>query len=333
LNKSLFLLFTFLITLSSCSVKKIVVKSTVNAMEKSRHVFETEDDLEIAEISLASNVKLLEVMLEQDPENEKLNLFLAETFSLFALAFVEDKMEAHQFSDDEKSEYHQTRAVRLYLRARDYAFKTILEPLQYSTVDEIKLSTLKERLPSLDTKHVRAVFWAAFSWGAAINLNRQDMEAISNLPIVNLMMDYVIKNDETYYFGGAHLFKGMFYGGRPKVLGGNREKAMKHFKRALEISKGNILLNYYYEARTLCIQFQDYKCFKDNLNKIIDAPHDHYKQQRLANSVAKRKAKRLLKLAPEFFLDIPEEDLETDEDDNDEDVNESEDEDSEDDTE
>jgi len=60
-------------------------------MEESRHVFETEGDLEIAERQLASNMKSLEVMLEQDSENEKLQLFLAETFSLFALAFVEDK--------------------------------------------------------------------------------------------------------------------------------------------------------------------------------------------------------------------------------------------------
>ena len=287
----------------------MVVKNTVKVMEDSRHVFETEDDLEIAEMSLASNMKLLEVMLEQDPENEKLQLFLAETFSLFALAFVEDKMESFQFTNEEESEYHQTRAVRLYMRARDYAFKTLLGPLEYSSIDQISLSTLKKRLPGLDVKHVRAVFWAAFSWGAAINLNREDMEAISNLPMVNLMMDYVIKNEETYYFGGAHLFKGMFYGGRPKVLGGNRQKSMKSFKRALDISKGNILLNYYYEARTLCIQFQDFKCFKDNLNKIIEAPHDHYRQQRLANSVAKRKAKRLLKHAHEFFLDIDEENL------------------------
>ena len=133
------------------------------------------------------------------------------------------------------------------------------------------------------------------------------MEAVANLPVVNYMMDYVIKNDETYYFGGAHLFKGMFYGGRPKVLGGNREKSMKSFKRAQEISKGNILLTHYYWARTLCIQYQDYQCFKDHLNIVIDAPHDHYKQQTLANSVAKRKAKRLLSLASEFFIDVDEE--------------------------
>ena len=63
--------------LTSCSLKKIAVRQATGFFAESRQVFEMETDLELAEVSIAANLKLLEAMQVHDPHNEDLNLLIA----------------------------------------------------------------------------------------------------------------------------------------------------------------------------------------------------------------------------------------------------------------
>jgi len=42
------------------------------------------------------------------------------------------------------------------------------------------------------------------------------MEAMSELPRVEWMMKRALELDEGFYYGGPHLFMGIWYGSRPK---------------------------------------------------------------------------------------------------------------------
>ncbi len=42
-------------------------------------------------------------------------------------------------------------------------------------------------------------------------------------------MDFVVKNDSSFYYGGAHVFLGTLYGSRPKMLGGNIDHCQRPF--------------------------------------------------------------------------------------------------------
>ncbi|MES0488526.1 MAG: TRAP transporter TatT component family protein [Leptospirales bacterium] len=289
----------------SCSMTKTIVRGAVDYMTNSREVFERETDLEIAKISLASNLKILETMAEEDPENYQLNLFLAETFSIYSLAFVEDEMDRLSGINYEESEYHKKRAIRLYDRASAYAYKIIEETLgKPATLERLSDEKMKEKIDLLEEKQFPALFWYAYSRAASMNLQKDDMNALVAMPLVKVMMDKIIEWNDKFYFGGGYLFTGMYYGARPVMIGGNAEKSRVAFEKALQISQRKILLIPYLYAKTYCVQFQDAKCFTENLEYVLNAPDDIYPEQSLANEVAKHKARRLLKKKEDLFFDL-----------------------------
>jgi hypothetical protein len=114
-------------------------------------------------------------------------------------------------------------------------------------------------------------------------------------------MNLVLELDETYHYAGPHLFLGAFYGSRSKLLGGDPEKARKHFIKSLTLTSSRFLMSRVLYAKTYAVQVQDRNLFEDQLKAVIETPSDILPEQRLANEVAKIKARRLLKLLGELF--------------------------------
>jgi len=303
-----FLISALFVPILNCSMTKTVVRGAIDYMTDSREVFERETDIEIGKISLASNLKILETMANEDPENYQLNLFLAEIFSIYSLAFVEDEMDRLADIDFEESEYHKTRAIRLYDRASAYAYKILEKTLgNPAKLERLNDKKIKEKLDLLEEKEMPALFWYAYSRAASMNLQKDDMNALVAMPLVIVMMNKIIEWDDKFYFGGGYLFKGLYYGARPVIIGGNAEKSKVAFEKALKISKRKVLLIPYLYAKTYCVQFQDSECFVKNLEYVLNAPDDLFPEQSLANEVAKYKARRLLKKKDELFFDLSDE--------------------------
>lgn len=294
----------FVVFGASCSLKKMAVRQATGFFAESRKVFEQETDLELAETSIASNLKLLEAMQVHDPENRDLNLMIAEIYSAYTLSFAEDKMEQAE-ADKKPAEVkrQQMRAKMLYLRARDYAGKVLLPKLEIENLASISEKQLQEKLAKLDKDDIAAVFWYAFAWGSAINVDREDTEALSELPKIEVMMAQVKAWDEAYYFAGAWLFEGVYFGARAEMMGGNLPRSKESFEKNLKLTDGKLLITQYFYARTYCIFAQDKACFDKNLKIVLDAPADIHPGQKLANALAKKKAERLLKRKADFFVD------------------------------
>ncbi|MFZ5628126.1 MAG: TRAP transporter TatT component family protein [Spirochaetota bacterium] len=290
--------------LMACSVKKMAVRQAAGFFGESRKVFEQETDLELAEASIASNLKLLEAMRVHDPKNEELNLLIAEIYSVYTLSFVEDKMEqAEAEGKDAEVVRQRERAKQFYLRARDFAGNVLLPRLEVDNLAGLSEQQLKDKLAKLDKDDIAPLFWYAFSWGSAINLDREDVAALSELPKIEIMMAQVKSWDESYYFAGAWLFEGVYFGARNEMMGGNPERSKAAFERNLQLTNGKMLITPYFYARTYCVFAQDKKCFDTNLKRVLDAPGDIHPDQRLANVLAKKKAGRLLKRRADFFVD------------------------------
>jgi hypothetical protein len=118
---------------------------------------------------------------------------------------------------------------------------------------------------------------------------------------VEAMMNFVLKYDESYFCGGAHLFFGMIQASLPAIFGGDTAAARAHFDRAIQISDGKFLMAYYYCAQSYAVMTQNKDLFESLLNKVIDAPENLLPDQNLANEIAKMKAKELLKHENDYF--------------------------------
>ncbi len=281
LAKVLFLLF-----LSGCTLKQIAVRSTVSLLDDAWIAFSEEEGPVLAETAAAANLKLLEGLIRAEPENEKLLFMATRGFAGYAFAFVEEEEPA--------------RARNLYRRGRDYG----LELLSRQTgleVDRADLESLQQSLERLDRKDVPALFWTASNWASWVNLGLDSPEALASLPRVEALMRRVLELDETYQYGGAHLFFGTYFGRRPRLLGGDVEKARSHFERAVELAEGKFLVAWVLYAQFHAVPTQDRQAFESLLGRVLDAPVGLLPEQRLANTIARQRADRLLDRADEHF--------------------------------
>ncbi len=266
--------------------KKLTVGATATLLDEVARASYRQPDLRILREGMPAYLMLIDGMVQAIPDNERLLIAAAQSYSSFASLFVEDQ----------DKEY----ANLLYEKGKRYALRSLemrglKEPLQKPFDD------FKEGLTRLGKKDVPYLFWAATCWANWIRLNLDSMEAISELPRVEWMMKRALELDERYYYGGPHLFMGIWFASRPKIAGGDLKKAQEHFLKALDLGQGNFLMAYVYYANYYARKTMDKDLFASALQKVLETPADISPDLVLVNTVAKKQAKELLSHVEEYF--------------------------------
>jgi hypothetical protein len=246
-----------------------------------------EEDLDFAGKALPANLKLLEVMLRSNPENRELLLLLSQGYSSYALGFVED-------TDPD-------RARVFYRRGREYGLRLLRQDNGLARALDGTVDDLKSELAGHGKEDVPGVFWAAFGAGGSITLSLDEPDALAEIPRTEAMMQFVVSADSAYYYAGAHVFLGALDGTRPRMLGGDPERSRRHFEAALRINGGRFLMTQVYYARTLAVQTLDEALFDRLLAEVDSASIDVLPEFRLANAIAKQKARALRQRKTELF--------------------------------
>jgi len=122
---------------------------------------------------------------------------------------------------------------------------------------------------------------------------------LDELPRVERMMRRVLQLDETYYHGGAHVFFGVYYGGRAPMFGGDFARAETHFARAKALAPGFLWVDVY-RARYLLRQRGEREAFHAALTAVLAAPAAD-PELNLANALARKQAAALLAQEEELF--------------------------------
>jgi hypothetical protein len=285
--RTLTLLLSALLFVSSGCIQSIAVSTVGGIVDEGFSAFTEEDDLVFVESALPANLKLIEVMLKNEPDNERLLLLASEGYSSYALGFLEDSDAA--------------RARVFYARGKEFGLRVLRQDPDVSRALTGTVGDLKAALSKLDKDDVPAVFWTAFGWGSYVYLSLTEPDAIADLPRAEALMTFVVEHDPAFYYGGAHLFLGTLYGSRPKMLGGNTDLAKKHFEQAHLINGGKFLMGHVYQARSVAVQTQDEAMFDDLIAKVDTTSLEILPEFRLANAIAKKKARLLLGRKSELF--------------------------------
>ena len=259
-----------------------------------------EGDLAVVEATLEGNIGTLENLSKIGSKN--LIVKTARAYSSYA-GFIEDKMEEAEIAGDyETAEDMRARAIDLYIRSEGYAIKALAKSDKtFSEVRTVDFAALEKALQKLKKKDVEPLFWTAYSIGRGISLQKDDPMQVIDLARVELMMGRVLELDETFYFGGAHLFYTVYYGDRGISIGGDPEKAKEHIAHVDRINDGKFLMSKFYLARYYAYPKQDVTLFKQSLQEVLDAPSDIYPGEEAATSLAKSRAKRLLNQVDDLF--------------------------------
>jgi hypothetical protein len=282
----IFIFVGMLILLSGCSMNKMIVSMSMPMMESGIEAMNQESDLQMAEDSMPANISMLNGFIRMDPENTQLHIYAAQAYYGLSYGFNED--------------YDIKRAEKFYLRGLKHGL-IALEQLGLKDIKKLKLNELEQQLGKLAKKDTAALFWTASNWAKLIDINRDDTTRLIELPKPTAMMQRVLELDETFYYGGAHMYFGVFYGARPPMFGGDFNQSKEHFDQARKVTDGKLLVADLLQAQYLSRQMFNQKDFHQRLTRIMDAPEDLYPELTLLNQIAKRKAKILLNMEEQWF--------------------------------
>ena len=283
----LFVCVTLGLLLSGCSMQKLTMKAMDPVIDGSMQALFAESDLGIARSAIEVDLKLLDGMLVNQPKNRKLLFFAAQGYTSYALGFVEDESVE--------------RARMFYLRGREYGLRLLQRNRTFTDAIQKSLAEFTAALQTFKSADVPALFWAANAWGNWINISMTDPDAIVGLPKVEAMMRRVIELDESYFYGGAHLFLGTILIVKPMMMGGNPEKSKAHFERCFEFAGDEFLLPYAYYAQFYAPLTLDEALFDKTVEKVLNTSPDILPEQRLPNAIARAKVQRLVAKRDDLF--------------------------------
>jgi hypothetical protein len=266
--------------------KKGTIVATASLLEDVVKSSYRQSDLRMIREGTPAYLMLLDGMVEAWPNNAQLLIAAAQGYSSFASVFVEDQESEYVKSLAGKAKQYALRSLEL---------KGLENPLQ-RPFDEFK-----EDLRRFGKREVSYLFWGATCWASWISLNLDSVEAVAELPKVESMMQRVLNLDEAFYYGGPHLFMGIWFASRPKIAGGDLKRAQGHFLKAIELGRGKFLMASVYYASTYARQALDKDLFTSLLQGVLKSPADDPPELTLLNTVAKKKAQELLGRVEEYF--------------------------------
>jgi len=272
--------------LACATSKTMTVGATASLLEDIAKSAYRQSDLRLIREGMPAYLMLIDGMVEAVPDNQRLLISAAQSYASFAAAFIQDEDKAY--------------AGVLYTRAKAYGLRA-LKQIGLTDPASTPFDAFAADLATLSKKDVPYVFWAASCWGSWISLSQGSIEALAELPRVELLMKKVLELDEKFYYGGAHIFMGILNGSKPKMAGGNLALAREHFLRAIELGHGEFLMTYVYYAEYYAKKAFDKDLYVSTLETVLRTPADIMPDLTLLNTVAHTKAKAMLDEADDYF--------------------------------
>lgn len=283
-------LLTMTLTLplvTACSMGQMVARSSVAIMDGNIEAMDRETDLALAEAAIPANLKLIEGLINEDPHNTELLANAARGFYGYAFGFVE--------LDDRQ------RAESLYGRGLDFgrrALKALGVDIDFAQATP---DGIDEAVAGLGREAVPALFWTASCWAKQIDLNRHDPARLAEISSTERLMHRVLELQPDYYYGGVHIYYGVYYGSRAPVLGGDFARSEQNFAQARAVTDGKLLMVDVLQAEYLERQRLNREVFHRLLTGVLETPLGTFPEMGLANQIARARAKYLLSTEADWF--------------------------------
>ena len=295
------------VALAGCDIGKLTVNTTSKVLLRAQPSLQQEADYELARQAIPGALKTVEGFWIVMPENERLIKILTEGYCQYGTAFVEDDWEVAKFKKDlDAIEYHNTRSTHIFTRCLNYALKALGSRWQ----KELFADTDTVNKLIAETGHGKRfpLLFAGLALGSLINHNLTRVEMIAYLSTVQAILDRVVELDTKHgppankaHAAMPYIALGMLHSARAKSLGGDSDKAKAMFEMALKVTDNKMLLPRTLMAYRIGLQTNDRKFFHDQLKIVLETPPSVWPEQRLANEVAHRKARRYLSKEKDIF--------------------------------
>ncbi len=262
-----------------------------SALTETAGSYAADSDPEFVRLAAPSTLKMVEMLLDQQPRSEELLLTACSGFTQYAYAFLQVDAEIAPPSDAPRTEELRARASAMYVRARAYCWRALEQ--RHPGIRAAMGSDPQKSAASLQRADVRVMYWLAASWGGELNLSSDQLLRLEELVAIRVLLARTLVLDEGWQEGALHEALIALDGMSP-LLGGSAVRAREHFERAVALSGGRSAFPYVTLASTVSVSARDRAEFERLLRAALAIDVDEKPSLRLANLIAQRRARALL---------------------------------------
>ena len=171
------------------------------------------NDPETVAAGMPSYLLLQEALLKQQPDNQALLFSTAKLYSSYA-----------GMLDNE------TRLAALSEKTLDFSFRAAcLQKVEFCQLKTLPYAEFEKIIQTSNANDLASLYSLGSSWALWIQGHKSDWNAVAQLAQVKAIMQQVIKLDENYEHGAAHLYLAVLSSLLPTAMGGNAADAKLHF--------------------------------------------------------------------------------------------------------
>src|SRR5262245_15761373 len=278
-------------TMTGCgAIKKSAIRSVADTLAApDSDVFTRDEDLELVGAAAPFGLKLYESLLESIPGHVPLLVATCSNFTQYSYAFVQSKAEELEYQDYTEYTRQRERALRMYLRARDYCLRGLEQ--RFPKIRVALLRDPKAALAKAKKEDVPLLYWSAAAWGSALSLGIGRPDLAGDLHVVRGLAERALDLDPDYADGAMHELM-ISLESLDEVAGGSEARAREHVTRAIELQKNQPQAGAYVSLATgIELKKQNRQEFERLLNEALAIDADKHPGVRLANLAAQRRAK------------------------------------------
>lgn len=281
LHFSVFASKLILFTSGCATTDRAALALSSSTVYRASYEAETERNWNLFKETAPANVKLLEALLHLSPNNLNLLALAIKGHSGLAFAIHETLWLEDQLKGRSNS-VHRDMAIYHYSRAIEYAQRYLKRRgVNYADLKRLArqengiIQELNRRLSSRKKRELEAIVFAGQAIAGFVNLNRDNMLVMGELPVAVGLFDWVCSKDPEINHGGCSIFYGAYHAGRPVMLGGDPVKGKQYFKDLMEKHPHNWLAYVSY-LQYYAIPLRDQAEFQRISKKMDQFREKHY---------------------------------------------------------
>jgi hypothetical protein len=273
-------------------IKKTLLNGQIKGTREGSAAVDTLSDFEVAKNVAFAGLGQLEGMHKLAPDNEDALFMLTKGWSGAAFAFIEDEYEmADDAGNDAMADDHRSRARAAYDRAIHYGIELLEHKVQGFDAAKKNEDSIRAWLKNFDSPEDAAnLLWVGQAWLGKVNVSKDVPEIVGELYVGVAMIERSVELDDKAFYGLGRTILGAYHA---RTAMSEMDEAYKQFQMALQINGGKSLMTKFQLAKAYYCNKGDKANYEKTLQEIIDAG-DVLPEQRLQNTIAKRRARRYL---------------------------------------
>lgn len=257
----------------------MAVGTTASLLSKAAYEMETESNWENFKNGVPANLKTIEGLLYIDPENEDLLSALVKGYAAYGFAVHETLYLKDMLLETDKN-FHKNQALMYFTKALNYGKRYLkVNGIEFNSFisnaneKNYTINSLNDEL-SGDLRDVETVVFMGQALGSLINLQKNRMTLVAQLPITKSLFDWSCSKRPDVANGICDIYYATYESSRPRMLGGNPAKGKKLFLEAIKKYPDNWLVRMSYIQYYL-IPMMDEEGYKDQKFFLRSAKKKH----------------------------------------------------------